>query len=134
MNLIFGSSALIAYLRNEQGADAVRELLRDPVNACLVHAVSWCEVYYEARRHGGEEFAQASLALLRKTGLLRREDMEEYFCLDVGRLKADFRRISLADCFCAALANRLGCEVVTADRSEFQPLADANICKVTLIR
>ncbi|MHB9036307.1 MAG: PIN domain-containing protein [Armatimonadota bacterium] len=133
MNLVFDSSALIAYLRNEDGVNTVEELLLDMGNACCVHAVNLCEVYYEARRRGGEERAQAALIVLHRTGLLPREDMDEDFWQHAGRIKADYRRISLADCFCAALAVRLAGEVVTADR-EFEPIAAAGACQVRFIR
>ena len=49
------------------------------------------------------------------------------------RIKADYKRISLADCFCAALAKRVEGSVVTADQ-EFKPLADAAGCSVEFIR
>lgn len=134
MNLVVDSNALIAYLEGEPGGQLVDSLLNDDANSCVVHSVNLCEVYYITRRDHGEEAAQKALAVLRGAGLLVQSDMDEDFCLDAGRLKADFRRISLADCFCAALANRIGCEVVTADRSEFQPLVDANACMVRFIR
>ena len=134
MNLVLDSSALIAYLRNEDGVDVVDGLLSEPGNVCFVHAINLCEVNYEAKRRGGEERARATLAVLRRAGLIRREDMDEDFSQAVGGIKADYRRISLADCFCAALANRIGCEVVTADRHEFEPLAGVNVCAVRFIR
>ena len=70
---------------------------------------------------------------LRAAGIQVREDMDDDFWQSAGRIKADFRRISLADCFCAALAERVDGEVVTADQ-EFKPLADAGDHKVSFIR
>ena len=59
--------------------------------------------------------------------------MDEELWQDAGRLKADYRRISIADCFCAALANRIGGEVITADR-EYEPLKNDGECKIRFIR
>ncbi|MBI2844396.1 MAG: PIN domain-containing protein [Armatimonadetes bacterium] len=64
MNLVFDANALIAYLSNEEGADVTEGLLMDRGNVCFVHALNLCEVYYEARRAGGEDRAQAALAEL----------------------------------------------------------------------
>ncbi len=123
MTLVFDSNALIASLHGEPGGQYVQGLLSDPENVCIVHATNLCEVYYEFRRIGGEAYAQAVLVSLRDAGILVREDMDDDFWQEAGRIKADIRRISLADCFCAALASRLDGEVVTADK-EFAPLAD----------
>jgi len=59
--------------------------------------------------------------------------MDDDFWQEAGRIKADFRRISLADCFCAALAARIDGEVVTADK-EFRPLAEQGGYKINFIR
>jgi len=55
----------------------------------------------------GEQDAEAVLRDLEDAGIVEREDMDRDFWRQAGKLKADYRRISLADCFCAALANRL---------------------------
>lgn len=133
MNLVLDASALIAYLEDEPGAELVEGLLSSLTDVSFVHSINLCEVYYGARREHGEQAAQAAIAELRKTGLSMREDMDEDLWKDAGRFKADYRRISLADCVCAALARRLGGEVVTADR-DYEPLKDAGVCQVRFIR
>ena len=133
MNLVLDANALIAYLEDEPGAALVEGILNGPTDVSFVHSINLCEVYYGARREHGEQAAQAAIAELRKAGLSIREDMDEDFWQEAGRLKADYRKISLADCFCAALANRIGGEVVTADR-EYEPLKDSGACKVRFIR
>jgi len=134
MNLIFDSSALIAYLHNEDGVDIAEYLLLDQNNKCFVHAVNLCEVYYEVLRLGGEETAQATLAALRRTCLVARDDMDDEFWQNAGQIKADYSRISLVDCFCISLANRLSAEIVTCDRHELEPIAKAGICKTKYVR
>lgn len=133
MNLIFDACALIAYLEDEPGAELVEGLLNSPADVSFVHAVNLCEAYYGARREYGEAAAQAAVAEIRKAGLSMREDMDEELWQEAGRFKADYRKISLADCLCAALANRIGGEVITADR-EYKPLKDAGVCRVRFIR
>lgn len=134
MTLVFDSSALIASLHGEPGGEYVQSLLSDPEKTCIIHAINICEVYYEFKRTGGEAHAQAVLVNLREAGIMIREDMDDDFWQEAGQLKADIRRISLADCFCAALASRVDGEVVTADK-EFAPLADSAYgYKVNFIR
>ncbi|MHB1456300.1 MAG: PIN domain-containing protein [Armatimonadota bacterium] len=134
MNLVIDACALIAYLEDEQGARFIDEILGDPNNTCFVHAINLCEVFYGTRRDKGEIAAQKAIDILYQTGLTIREDMDEEIWQSAGRLKADYRRISLADCFCTALAIRLGADVVTCDRHEFGAIADSGICKVEFIR
>ena len=133
MNLVFDANALIAYLEDEQGGGLVEALLRDHNNACFVHAANLCEVYYGARRGHSEQAAQESVSILRETGLVTREDMDDDFWQEAGRIKADLRRISLADCFCAVLAKRVEGAVVTADQ-EFKPLVNKAGYEITFIR
>jgi predicted nucleic acid-binding protein len=133
VNFVFDANALIAYLEDEPGAELVEQLLGDLTNTSFVHAINLCEVYYGARREHGEEAAQSAIAELRSAGLSEAQDMDEAIWHEAGRLKADYRRISLADCFCAALANRVGGELVTADR-EYEPLNADGACRVRFIR
>lgn len=134
MNLVFDSSALIAYLEDEPGAEIVEELLSDRGNLCFVHSINLCEVFHITRRQYGEQAALETHESLLGTGLSIREDLDEEFWLAAGRIKADFARVSLADCLCASLANRIGGEMVTCDRHEIEALAEAGVCKVRFIR
>jgi hypothetical protein len=52
-----------------------------------------------------------------------RQDLDPAFWKAAGVLKAERRRISLADCFAVTLACRLRACLVTADRHELEPLA-----------
>lgn len=133
MNLILDANALIAYLHGETGSNYVEGMLFDPRAICFVHAVNLCEVFYEFRRLGGEGRGQGAVLDLLNTGLLIREDMDDDFWQEAGRIKAIFKRISLADCFCAALAARIEGEVVTADK-EFTPLSEQAGYKINFIR
>ena len=120
-------------MREEPGADAVGGLLDDPARPKFIHAVNLVEVHYDLIRLVGVEQADREIADLTGSSLVVRRDMDAGFRGSVARLKSR-GRISLADCFCIALANRLGGEVWTTDRTEFQPLADAGLCQAVFIR
>ncbi|MEK7679938.1 MAG: type II toxin-antitoxin system VapC family toxin [Deltaproteobacteria bacterium] len=134
MNLVFDSNALIAYLKTEPGALVVKDLLEDQANECFIHSVNLCEVYYQTRREYGESVAQQTMQVVHATGLNVQVDMDEDFWQEAGRIKADYKRVSLADCFCVALSNRVSGEVVTSDHHEIEPLVEAGVCKVRFFR
>jgi PIN domain nuclease of toxin-antitoxin system len=134
MTYVLDGSALIAFLRDEAGADVVEGLLLDANNTCYAHAVNLCEAFYDYYRAGGEGDAQTAIARLLSASILPRTDMDFTFWQVAGRHKADYRRVSLADCFCIALAQRMSGEVVTSDHGEFDAIAPLGICPIRFIR
>lgn len=134
MTYVFDSSTLIALLRREPGGVTVNDLLEDANNVCFAHSVNLCEVYYEIHREYGEQAAREALQVLYDVGLSVRNDMDEEFWQQAGRIKSAFRKVSLADCFCATLADRAGAEMVTSDRHEMQALVSEGICRALFIR
>jgi PIN domain nuclease of toxin-antitoxin system len=133
MSTVIDACALIAFLRDESGAEAVQSFLGLP-RSCYVHALNLCEVYYDFWRASNQEAAESAIADLLSLGIEERNDMDSEFWREVGRLKAVHRRVSLADCCALALAIRLGASLVTADRHEFEPLLAAGICQIEFIR
>ncbi len=123
---------MIAFLRNEPGAEVVESFLI--TETCMAHAVNVCEVYYDFLRASDEQTAEQTVSDLISLEITIREDMDISFWQDVGKLKAAVRRISLADCFAVALAKRTASEIVTSDHHEFDPLAETGICRVFFIR
>jgi PIN domain nuclease of toxin-antitoxin system len=131
MSAVIDACALIAFLRDEPGAEAVQNLL---VQECYVHALNLCEVYYDFWRVSNRQAAESAVTDLLSLGIEERNDMDSEFWREAGRLKAVRRRVSLADCCALALAKRLGASLVSADRHEFEPLLAAGICPIELIR
>jgi predicted nucleic acid-binding protein len=109
-------------------------LLNDGAEPCMAHAINLCEVYYKFKRFTDEDEARSAIQDLKAKGLVVREDLDEAFWLDAGRHKAAIWSVPLADCFVVALANRLDAEAVTADHSDFDPISEQGICRVTFIR
>ena len=114
----------------------VADLLEARDCRCLIHALNLCEVHYDALRRKGTEALDSGelVELVQGLGLLVVEDLEQGLWSEAARLKALFRRVSLADCVAAALANRENAALVTSDRSELGPLAEAKECSVRFIR
>ena len=125
------ASALMAFFRDEVGAGLVEQLIRD--NECSVHVVNLCEVYYGSRRKSGEKEADKVIEDLSEMGVVPHEDIDTEFWKQVGAYKADIGGLSLADCFCLALATRVNGEIVTSDH-EFDKVVERNLCPVRFIR
>jgi PIN domain nuclease of toxin-antitoxin system len=133
MSAVIDASALIAFLRDEPGAEMVENVLSLP-QSCYAHALNLCEVYYDFWRASNQDTAEAAITDLMGVGVGERTDMDSEFWREVGRLKAVHRKVSLADCCALALAERLGANLVSADRREFEPLLAARICQIEFIR
>ncbi|HLL88145.1 MAG TPA: PIN domain-containing protein [Tepidisphaeraceae bacterium] len=134
MNHVLDACAMIAYLRDEPGADMVEDLLTTPGDRCYAHAVNICEVFYDFVRIADRTTAGAAVRDLRRVGVVVRPDIGSTVWERVGELKGTLARIALADCFAVALAERLGADVVTSDHHEFDRLATAGVCRVRFIR
>jgi ribonuclease VapC len=109
---VLDSSAVLAVLNDEPGADAVSAILDD----ALISTVNYAEIVGKLVERGSSySQAQAALrvialttvdfdiALARRTGALRAETMR--------------RGLSLGDRACLSLAEREGVAAVTGDRS-----------------
>ena len=58
MSTVIDAYALIAFLRDEPGADVVENVLSAP-EKCYAHALNLCEVYYDFFRASNQDAAEA---------------------------------------------------------------------------
>lgn len=131
---VFDSCAVIALLQREPGAEIVAEILEHPENRCLLHAINACEVYYDIYRRSGEKDASALEEILATTGIELVETIPSTLWRAAGKLKAEWRRVSLADCLALALALLENGTVLTSDHRELDPIAQAEVCPIHFIR
>lgn len=131
---VFDACAAVAFLQREPGAEVVAEILRESRNRCLIHAVNACEVYYDLHRRSGEEDASALEGILAVAGIELVETIPSALWQTAGKLKAAWRRVSLADCLALALAILENGVVLTSDHHELDPIAEAAICPIRFIR
>ena len=134
MNYIFDACALIAYVRDEPGNFVVEDILLDSRSTVMMHAVNMCEAYYDFVRSDGHEVADGVVNDSISAGVYLREDLDPAMWKAAGDLKAELKRISLADAFAIALARRMDATLVTSDHKEFDKLVDLGICKILFIR
>lgn len=134
MNVVLDASAMIAFLRDEPGAELITNHLLRWQGHVFAHALNLCEVYYDFSRANGQDSAENAVNDLLALGIAERSDMDNQFWRSMGRLKANHKRVSLADCAALALANELGAVLLTADRHELEPLAALSICQLLFTR
>jgi len=131
--VVLDACALIAYLRDEPGAEQVAQLVQDPKMVCIAHRLNLIEVYYEVLRQSNELTARQALAALQQDNVQERADFGYRFLFEVGKLKAS-QKLSLADCFCLALARKLQAVLVTSDHHEFDVIAATSPDSILFIR
>lgn len=116
MALVLDASALLAYLRDEPGAELVAEAIADGV---VISTVNLAEVLSRSADRGADPAKIA--AKLTESGLLDGAITVEPFmtgdAIDAARLRPLTRDagLSLGDRACLALARRLGIPALTAD-------------------
>jgi PIN domain nuclease of toxin-antitoxin system len=124
---------MLALLNLEPGGDVVQNFLDDD-NIVYAHALNLVEVFYDVSRDHDVLVARATIRKLQSGGVILRADMDVALWEDAAQLKADWKRVSLADCFGVALARRLNADFITADRHELEMLDKAGLARFTFIR
>lgn len=113
---VLDSFAILAYLEDEPGAEAVQRLLTDAEKGraeAVLCLVNWGEVLYSIRRSKGEAAEAETVRLIDQLPIaLLAPDREQTRA--AAQLKAQ-HPIAYADCFAAALAIARKAKVVTGD-------------------
>jgi predicted nucleic acid-binding protein len=99
-----------------------------------MHALNLCEVYYDFLRASDAIVTESAIADMLQLGVRERADLGPEFWRGVGKLKAEQRRVSLADCCAVALAQKLEAVLLSADRHELEPLSRVSVCSLEFIR
>lgn len=116
--IVFDSSALLAIVFDEPGADLVNDLINDADVSNYLRTVNAAELLNKAARRFD---MREALALFERLGVVVRHDMDAAFIADVAALKTD-HNMALGDCFGVALARRLDAEFVTSDTPKWAAL------------
>ncbi len=75
MIYVLDASAMIAFLRDETGADVLSAALADADSSSIAHSLNLCEVYYDFHRASGESVAENAIEDLEKLGVEASEAM-----------------------------------------------------------
>ena len=110
--------AVMAYLRHEAGAEVLKGLIEQPTTFLAMHVCNLGEVYYDFFRDDGHTAAQTAWLNTLALPLALRRDADDTCVQRVGVIKVE-ERISFADAFALALAERLCVPLITTDHHEF---------------
>ena len=114
--------AVIAYLRKEVGAEVLGSLVEQPDTFLVMPVCNLGEVYYDFFRSDGRDAADTAWTKTTGLPLLLRRDADDAFIQRVGIIKVE-ERVSFADAFALALAERCRVPLLTTDHHEFDPIA-----------
>lgn len=109
---VLDTSAVLAWIRREPGADMVEPMLATAV----MSTANWSELAQKLLQHGAD--ARQTIARLRALGMAV-EAFTAEDALTAAELWPATRRLglSLGDRACLALAKRLGLSAITADQA-----------------
>lgn len=128
MAIVLDAQAVVAYLSDEPGGVMVRDLIVQATKEgqrILMSVVNMAEVFYVIERRRGPD-ATASLPGILAVLAVEAVPADVELARAAARLKAS-NRMSLADCFAAALAKSLGAQLVTGDRDFEQVKAEVSV-------
>ena len=115
---VLDTSALLALIEDEPGADRVEEVLRH--HACLIPWLALLEVHYVTQQQGGIDEAEQRHALLQSLPAEILWLTDASVMRAASRFKASYR-MSLADAVIGGFASALGARLLHKD-PEFEAL------------
>ena len=124
---VFDSYAILAMNRLEEDSSYIHRLLTEPPHQRWMSVINVGEVYYQTLRAEGEDNALAAMESLWQQAV-EFVDAGYELTMNAARIKAQFP-LSYADCFAAALAQRMRARLVTGD-PEFRRLESVGIIQV----
>ncbi|RZB35928.1 MAG: hypothetical protein SRB2_02726 [Desulfobacteraceae bacterium Eth-SRB2] len=121
---VMDSFAMIAFFEDEPGAEKVALILKSIMARkakAYMSVINWGELYYNTLREQGPETAEKVIEQLKQYPI-EIVDADQKLTYEAAKLKGSYK-IAYADCFAAALSNRLNAVVVTGD-PEFKKFGD----------
>lgn len=131
---VVDAGPIIDLLDGSPDAVYLRDSLAETENQVLVHVMNLMEVFYHVSRKIDVLAARGALEQLAADGLIRDATFDAAFFEDAAQLKAQWRKVSLADCCGLALARRLNAQFVTTDRHELEILGAAKVADIFFTR
>jgi predicted nucleic acid-binding protein len=121
MTYVLDACALIAWLKNEPGADIVDGLLdraEEDEIYLLINIVNLVEVYYGFMKDLGTDRAREIMQTVRETAVKVIDTTDGAIFEEVARLKSTLKGFSIADAFGLATASVYTGSFVTCDHHE----------------
>jgi PIN domain nuclease of toxin-antitoxin system len=136
MNYALDACALLAFLYNEPGSDAIEELLNRSKTGDIflsMSIVNLLEVYYVELREKGMDIAQTVLDAVHYYSIQIVSDISWQIFHEAARLKASYS-ISLGDALGLATAVEQSAQFVSSDHHELEALEDQETVQIRWFR
>jgi len=133
---VFDACSLIALLSNEDGADAVKDLLQKAMDGeieIIMHKVNLLEVYYYIYKRYNEQTALKLLKDIKVAPIKIDTEITDDIFIKAGRLKSLYK-MSLADSIGLAETIINNGYFVTADHHELEIVQDNENINIIWIR
>lgn len=133
---ILDACALISYLNEEPGKDAVKEILMKAYSdeiTIIMNKLNLLEVYYDIYRRCGKAAATNMIETIADAPVHVISELSDDVFNEAGRLKATYR-ISIADSVALAEASVSGGSLLTSDHHEFDAIEQSEVVKFHWIR
>lgn len=111
IDAVLDSSAILAFLWDEPGSDAVMEAFLGGTVGCTV--VNWSEVVAKVVARGSNWNVAEAALIGHGLAILA---VDEADAVEAGRMWSAHPALSLGDRLCLAVGERLGATILTADR------------------
>jgi len=111
-SFVIDTSALMAFIEKEEGAERVRDILRK--DTIIIPWLTILETVYISQRELGEEESITRYALIKKLNAKIIWDADEAILLNAARIKAN-HSLSLADSVIAAIAHQQKATLIHKD-------------------
>ena len=134
---VLDACALIALLNKEDGARNVAVLYEKAIHGeaeVLMNKVNLLEVYYGYLKEDGEMFAEQQLVTVENSAIKILDIIGNDLLRQAAKLKATYKRISLADSFAVAQAIISNAVLVTSDHHELDAIDKDRIIKFVWLR
>lgn len=131
---VVDACALIAFFRDEPGGEQMEQLFsQEAEKRFLIHAVNLGEIYYDTVRTSRAAVAMELFKDIKHLPITVIWNIDEPLLIVVGRFKTQ-HRISYADAYVLALAEREGAAVISADHHEFDAIEKLGVVAFKWIR
>jgi PIN domain nuclease of toxin-antitoxin system len=124
---ILDACAVIALMKNEEGADIIDSIIIEAKNGdCNVSISKFnlLEVYYGFYREDGKEFAEQQIQFVRESNISIIDALSDDVFREAGRLKASYS-ISLADSIILGYGVAEKAIVISSDHHEFDTVENS---------
>ena len=126
MTYVLDANAIVALVKNEEGADVVDNLIVQSANGgfnVCMNKYNLLEVYYGFYREDGEVFAEKQIKKIRESPIVIIDTLSDKVFRQAGRFKATYK-VSLADAVVLAQGAADSSVIVSSDHHEFDTVEE----------